>query len=266
MKPKLAGKISMKIREITIRIVKRMLNNESGISGWQIAVVLIASMAIPAVFTHTTLYAGLPSTQKNQEAVCSVPQEAPNPRNCVVASGIYELNDADDAWIASPYVTAKPDSTSYVEGSASANFKIGDDFTTGAIACHDITGDTGTLDLSDCNRVTFWIKSSANLDNGVLQLRLSEGDYATGTTESLAIPGSVLDGSSWQKATVSLSGTTINYDAVRSVALYAATDPGAVTIWLDIIETPPALSTSNPVKPYMNELVCAVVKEAALPC
>jgi len=246
-----------------------MLSNESGISGLQIAVILIASMAMPAVFTHTALSAGLLSIQKSQEAVCSVPQEAPNSlklSGSVVAGGIYELNDADDAWIASPYVTAKPDLTSYVDGSASAYLKIGDDFTTGAVAYHDITGDTGTLDLSDCNSVTFWIKSSANLDDGVLQLRLSESDYGTGTTENLAIPGIVLDGSSWQKATLSLSGTTINYDAVRSVALYAATDPGAVTIWLDIIETPLALSTSNPVKPYMSELVCAAVEEAALPC
>ena len=223
----------MKIREITRRIVKRMLINESGISGQQIAVILIASMAIPAIFTHTALSAGLLSIQKSQEAICSVPQEAPNSlklSSSVVAGGIYQLDNADDAWIASPYVTAKPDSSSYVEGSASAYLKIGDDFTTGAIAYHDITGDTGTLDLSDCNSVSFWIKSSANLDDGVLQLRLSESDYGTGTTESLAIPSIVLDGSSWQKATVSLSGTTINYDAVRSVALYAASDPGAVTI------------------------------------
>lgn len=259
----------MKIREITRRIVKRMLSNESGISGLQIAVILIASMAMPAAFTYTAFSAGLLSIQKNQEAVCSAPQEAPNSLKLSSSggvSGIYELDDADDVWIASPYVTVKPDSTSYVEGSASANLRIGDDFTTGAVAYHDITGDTGTLDLSDCNSVTFWIKSSANLDDGVLQLRLSESDYGTGTTENLAIPGIVLDGNSWQKATVSLSGTTINYDDVKSVALYAVADPGAVTIWLDIIETPMALNTSNPVKPYMNELVCAVVEEAALPC
>lgn len=259
----------MKIREITRRIIQRMISHESGISGLQIAVILIASVAIPAVFTHTALSAGLLSIQKSKEAICSAPQEVPNSlkfSSSIAASGIYKLDNAEDVWIASPYVTAKPDSTSYVEGSASANLKIGDDFTTGAVAYHDITGDTGTLDLSDCNTLTFWIKSSANLGDGVLQLRLSESDYGTGTTENLAIPGIVLDGSSWQKATVSLSGTTINYDAVRSVALYAASDPGAVTIWLDIIETPPALSTSNPVKPYMNELFCAVVKEAALPC
>jgi hypothetical protein len=259
----------MKIWEMTRGIVKRMLINESGITGLQMAVILIASIAMPAIFTHTALSAGLFPTQKSQKAIFTAPQEEPSSLKLnggVVAGGLYEINDADDAWAAFPYVTAKPDSTSYVEGSASAKLKISDDFTTGAVAYHDITSGTGTLDLSDCNRVTFWIKSSANLDDGILQLRFSESDYGTGTTENLAIPGIFLDGSSWQKATVSLSGTTINYDAVRSVALYAASDPGAVTIWLDIIETPAALSTSNPVKPYINELVCATVEEVALPC
>jgi hypothetical protein len=235
----------------------------------QMAAAFIVSMVLTAICAQTMLAAGLFSIQPSQETVCFSMKEAPSSfvsGDSAGTCGYYELNDADDVWTASPYVTAKLDSTSYVEGAASANLKIEDDFTTGVVAYHDITSGPGAPDLSEGANITFWVKSSANLGDGILQLGLSESYCGTGPSESFAIPGTVLDGRSWQKAMVSLSGTAIDYDAVKSVVLYADSDPGTVTIWLDIIETKPVLSTGNPVKPNMKALVYATVEEVGLTC
>ena len=58
--------------------------------------------------------------------------------------------------------------------------------------------------------------------------------------------------------------TELKYDAVKSVALYAASDPGDVTVWPEIIETRPA-SSGNPAKPCTDELVYAIAEESASP-
>ena len=55
-----------------------------------------------------------------------------------------------------------------------------------------------------------------------------------------------------------LSDTATDYDVVRSLVLYAVSDPGTVNIWLDIIESRSVLSTGNPVKARAGELVFGV--------
>jgi len=240
-----------------------MLSNEMGVIGLQICAVVIASMAVPSVLAYTLFSPNLQSALKERISVCQAPQKAMlHLENGSAIS--YELHDADDAWTASRYVTACQDSSSYVEGSASVSLKIEDGFNTGMVAYHEIADNIGTLDLNDCDYITFWIKSSADLDDGILQLRLSDRADVASLTEGLAIPGSVLNGRSWQKVSVSLSETDIDYDAVKSIGLHAAADPGVVTIWLDIIETPPAWSTRNPVEFDLNEFVYAPIEGAML--
>ena len=219
---------------------------------------IIASVVMAAVFAYTALSAGLLSIQKSHEVVycgLTAAKSAPELKGSAGTAGPYELDDCEDIWTApSENVKVTRDTASYVEGTASTNLTVTGGIS-GVIGYYDITSNTGTLDLSDCSSVTFWIKSDTNLGDGVLQLRFSESDDGTGTTENLAIPASAFKGTNWQKVTVNLPGITANYNAVKSVALYAASDPGAVSIWLDIIETQPILSTSNQMKARTDELV-----------
>ncbi len=219
---------------------------------------IIALVLLAAVFVYTTLSAGLLFTQKSQQKVYCGLTEARNIPELTGSVGIdspYQLDGCEDVWtVPSNNVKVSKDTASYVEGMASTNLIVAGGIS-GLIGYYNITNSTGTLDLSNFNSVTFWIKSDTKLDNGTLQLRLSESDDGTGNTENLAIPASALDGANWQKVTVNLSGTTVNYNAVKSVALYAASDPGAVSIWLDIIETQPILSISNQMKVLTKELV-----------
>jgi len=243
------------------RFLQRLWREEKGITGLETAIILIAFVVVAAVFAYTVLSAGLFSTQKSQEAVYSGLEEAQSTtelKGAVLGDGLCELDDCEDAWTASTNVTATKDTTTYVEGTASANLTIADGFVSGVAGYYDITTGTNSLDLSDCSSVSFWVKSTVNIGDGVLQIRLSESDDGTGTTENIAIPGTALDGTSWQKATVDLSGTTTNYDAVKSVALYAVSDPGTVDILLDIIETQPVMDTTDPLKAYGDELVFTV--------
>ncbi len=240
------------------RLLQRIWREEKGITGLETAIILIAFVVVAAVFAYTVLSAGLFSTQQSQQAVYSGLEEAQNAleiKGAVISEGLCELDDCEAVWTAAGNVAAAKDTTTYIEGTASANLTIAADFTTGVVGYYDITTGTNSLDVSGSANVSFWIKSSADIADSVLQLRLSESDDGTGTTENLAIPGSALDGSSWNKVTVDLSGTTANYDAVKSVALYAASDPEEAVIWLDIIETQPVMDTTDSPKAYGNKIV-----------
>ena len=57
-------------------MLKRISKHEKGITGLETAIILIAFIVVAAVFSYTTLSAGLFSTQKSQEAVYSGLQEA----------------------------------------------------------------------------------------------------------------------------------------------------------------------------------------------
>ena len=242
---------------------QKIHKSEKGITGLETAIILIAFVVVAAVFAYTALSAGLFSTQKSQEAVYSGLEETRSTlelKGGVVAQGMGEIDDCESAWTASTNVTATADGTTYIEGTKSAKLAIADAFSTGVVAYTDVTPNGGSWDLSDCTSVSFWIKTSSDLtslSDGDLQLFLSESDDGSTQDETLDIPASALDGD-WNKVSVDLSGTTSNYDAVKSVGLYAAADPGAVDIYLDIIETQPVLSTTDPMKAYADELVFTV--------
>jgi len=58
------------------RLVQRVKDDQSGITGLETAIILIAFVVVAAVFAYTVLSAGLFSTQKSQEAVYSGLKEA----------------------------------------------------------------------------------------------------------------------------------------------------------------------------------------------
>jgi len=58
------------------RFLKRMKENQKGITGLETAIILIAFVVVAAVFAYTVLSAGLFSSQKSSEAVYSGLEEA----------------------------------------------------------------------------------------------------------------------------------------------------------------------------------------------
>lgn len=242
----------MKFTSAITRHFKKMLINNNGVSGLQICLVAAASMAVPSIFVHTVLSTALPA-KPEVLSVCRAPQRALLPfGNC--NDGLRELDNSDTSWKASPFVDAGVDTTSHVEGAASNKLKIQDEFTTGRIAGRNFADNAGVPDLSDVGCITFWIKSNTDLDDDILQLRLID-DNSDIASVNIDIPGNVLDGQNWKKVSAILSGNDSADYSPGTVALYAIRDPGAVTIWLDIIEGRKPFERQESTKSCLNELV-----------
>lgn len=71
---------------MTRRLVSKIRNSQQGITGLEIAIILIAFVVVAAVFAYTVLSAGLFSTQKSQEAGPSGFKEARELRGNVIAT------------------------------------------------------------------------------------------------------------------------------------------------------------------------------------
>ena len=144
--------------------------------------------------------------------------------------GQAEIDDCDSAWTASANVTATADTSDKKEGTASVKLAIADGFTTGLVAYHDIT----QMDLSNKHTVKLYIKSNVTWAAGGLQLLLDDTNGCGSPVETINLPAiATTDG--WIYLEISLANPASDI-AIKSVGLYATTDPGAATIHLDIIE------------------------------
>ena len=141
------------------------------------------------------------------------------------------VDSCDSAWTAKADVTATEEGTIKKEGTASAKLVIAAGFTTGLVATHDFTA----IDISGYNSLSFWIRSTANLNKGVLQLVYDEDAACASPSQSTDIP--TLKANTWTKVNLSLSAAAADRNAVISVGINAVSDPGAVTIYIDDIRT-----------------------------
>jgi hypothetical protein len=144
------------------------------------------------------------------------------------ASCTQMIDNCDSSWTQSANVTHTSDTTNHREGSSARSLAIASGFTTGKIAYRA----TGSLNLSGYQQVSLWIRVSAAVSENVLQVVLcsdTTGDVAVNTINIPAIPSTA----KWHAVTVDTSGA-LGSD-IQSVALYAASDPGAVTVLLDCI-------------------------------
>lgn len=150
------------------------------------------------------------------------------------------LDNCDSAWTASTNVTCST-STDRKQGTNSATAVVASGFTTGKIAYKA----TGTLDLSAYEQVSLWFKTSVSVAPGVLELRLCSD--TTGTTAVHTVPLPVTSaqwtGTNWFVVLKDFA-TPLN-NAIQSIALYAVSDPGALTITLDNIIACQAAGATN---------------------
>ena len=102
-------------------------------------------------------------------------------------------------------------------------------FTTGLVA----TRDFAAIDLSGSKYIGFWIKSDIPVAANVLQLVLDETAACASPDETLNIP--VLAAGLWRYIRVAVTGAGTTRDALISVGINAASDPGAATLFIDDI-------------------------------
>lgn len=151
------------------------------------------------------------------------------------------IDNCESAWTASANVTATTTSTRK-QGTNAAQLAIASGFTTGKAAYFDLGS---SQDFSAYQAVSFWLRTNNGINAAVLQVKLCSD--ATGDTpvDTLDIP-SVQITSRFFPIVID-KGSALGA-SIRSIAIYAASDPGTTTIIVDnfiACESPGATGALN---------------------
>lgn len=150
----------------------------------------------------------------------------------IASFGNRGSNPARTAWVSADAtnVTTTLNTSEFKEGDCSDSIAVGANFTTGRAAFKA----TGSLNLSDYQQVSFWIRQTAGTVAvaGDISLRLCSDNAGVTTVNTISIPalGAL---NIWQPVTVDL-GSNLG-SSIQSIALYVDTDRGAVTFLLSNI-------------------------------
>lgn len=134
----------------------------------------------------------------------------------------------ENAWTASTNVTATLNNAVFKQGSNSSSLAIAAAFTTGLAAYFA----TGTIDLSGFNQISLWVRTNLAVAAGVLQIKLCSDTAGATPVNSIDLPA-IQPTNTWHAVTVDTGGALGS--SIKSVALYANSDPGTVTVLLDNI-------------------------------
>lgn len=143
------------------------------------------------------------------------------------------VSDCDTVWTAaSSNVSVATDSSDYKESPRSNKLTIAGAFTTGNIAYYPLSS---AKDVAYASQITCWVKSSVAQSAGTLQLKLFGTATPSTAIETLSFPA--IPSNTWTEAIMSFANPgTSSLESVRSVALSAASDPGAVTLHIDDVK------------------------------
>ncbi len=139
------------------------------------------------------------------------------------------LDDCQTAWTAQANVTSTAEAAARKVNARGGKHVIATGFATGLIATYDFAA----KDLSGYDRVGFWIYSDIALAAGVLQFVMDETAACASPDETLDIPA--LAAGVWRYVELKFTGAGSTRDAIVSVGLKAASDPGAATVYIDDI-------------------------------
>jgi hypothetical protein len=145
----------------------------------------------------------------------------------LAAAQTTNIDLCEASWTAAANVTASTSATRR-QGSLSVSNAIASGFTTGK-AAHRATG---TLNLSAYSQVCLWFRADTTLAAGVLELRLCTDTSGNTAVHTFALPAYPV-ANIFQMVLLDNAGAMNS--AIASVALYAASDPGTVTVLLDNI-------------------------------
>jgi len=157
------------------------------------------------------------------------------------------LSDCESAWTAATSVTSSADSTFEKVGAACAKLVVADAAASGATLCYE---DITEVDISDSDKVEFWMYSSIALTAGQLQFMLGATAAIASPLETIDIPA--MSAATWYKHSLSLanphSDTAIISIGVRQAS---GTDVGAFTFYID--EVAAILDKSRVFKPLRSD-------------
>jgi len=133
----------------------------------------------------------------------------------------------ESAWTASTNVTATA-STTRKEGSYAASLAIASAFTTGKVAYKSFSA----LNLSSYQKISFWIQNNVAVTANYLKVVLCSDTSGNTIVDTFYIPAIPSTGR-WLPLTIARNGGGNLGSSIQSIAVYADTDPGTVTLLLD---------------------------------
>ena len=164
----------------------------------------------------------------NKATNCIVKTATPLVQNIALCGGLGQK----PAWTGtSTNITSTINTASYKEGYGCASIEIGSLFTTGKAAYYTLPA---TLDLSAYQQVSFWVRLNTGslLPAGSAYIALCTDTLGATVAHQCPIPAQGVT-AVWLPVKVDL-GTNLNA-AIRSVALYVATDGGTQGFLIDNI-------------------------------
>ncbi len=143
------------------------------------------------------------------------------------------LADCETAFTGGTSVTATADSSFKKIGNYSAKFVVAVGAASGATLCYK---DISAVDISDCDKVDFWMYSSITLTAGQLQFMLGATAAIASPLETIDIPA--MTAGTWYHHSLSLANPASD-TAIISIGIRQASgvDVGAFTFYLDDVNT-----------------------------
>jgi hypothetical protein len=150
----------------------------------------------------------------------------------IESSATQIVDTCEITWTASTPNITTDISTDKQQGTYSASIDIATPFTTEMIAYRSLPA---PLNISARTTVTFWIKASSNIQSGVLSFIIDDDIVFDSPLESLTI-NTTLNAGAWTLVTLTLANPAL-LTGIQAIGLKAISDPGAVTILIDDIQS-----------------------------
>lgn len=138
------------------------------------------------------------------------------------------VDNCEGTWTASANVTFTSSTTNYRQGTKSVQLAIAAGFTTGLAGY----GGLANINLSSYQQISCWIKPSIAVAAGVLELKLCSDALGVTALDTLALPA-MPHTNCWYPVVID-KGSALS-SGINSIALYAVSDPGTLTINFDNI-------------------------------
>jgi hypothetical protein len=221
------------------KIAKRVSRPQRGATGLEAAIIMVAFAGTAAIFAYVVLSTGMFASIKSHEAATAGLDQVSSSLDLVgdvkadgvVATTVSSVEGAG-GWTASPNVTAATETSDYKLGSGGLKLTVAGAFTTGLVAYENLGA---TVDLSGHFSVGLWVKATGTIDANALRLVIDDSAGCGSPEETLNIPALTAD--SWLRHRINVSDA-IALSAIACVGISAASDPGAVTLYVDHIEGP----------------------------
>ncbi len=164
-----------------------------------------------------------------------------NSRTVTLASACtLTVENCEVSWTASANVTASTSSAQYKQGTVSASLVVASGFTTGLVAYRTLAG---TLDLSAYEQISLQFRSTLANVAGSLELRLCSDTVGAVAVHTIPLMEAAGIANAWAMV-VKDFGAALS-SSVASIAIYAITDPGSATLYIDNVIACKATSAAD---------------------